>query len=80
MSDALHTDRKIVLGRWRRVLFFTWLAAGIVIAAVLLIGGPMVGPDGASAPAMIAYLPMAATAIFALSGLAWLIAVYVSRR
>lgn len=79
MSDTLHTDRKAVLGRWRRGLFYTWVAASIVIAAVLLIGGPMVGPDGASAPAAIAYLPMVASAIFILSGIAWLIAVYASR-
>lgn len=75
----VHADRRAVLGRWRRILFYTWVASSIVIAAILLIGGPMVAPDGTSAPAAIAYLPLLAMFIFAVSGIGWLIALAASR-
>ena len=77
---SLYADRRAVLGRWRRVLFYTWVASSIVIAAILLIGGPMVAPDGTSAPAAIAYLPLVAMFIFAVSGIGWLVALAVSTR
>jgi len=58
MADISRTDRKGVLGRWRPVLYYTWVASSIVIAAVLLIGGPMVAPDGGFAPSLLGYLPI----------------------
>ena len=78
MPEMVQMNKRALLGRWRRILFYTWVGSSIVIAAVLMIGGPLVAPDGTSAPALIAYLPMLAMAIFILSGAGWLIAVAYS--
>mgnify|MGYP001580405308 FL=1 len=78
MAEMVPTNKRAVLGRWRRILFYTWIASSIAIAAVLMIGGPLVAPDGTSAPALIAYLPMLAMVVFIVSGAGWLIAVAFS--
>ena len=78
MAEMVPTNKRAVLGRWRRILFYTWIASSIAIAAVLMIGGPLVARDGTSAPALIAYLPMLAMVVFIVSGAGWLIVVAFS--
>ncbi len=72
--------RSEVLTTWRRMLFSTWIIAGLVAAAFAMIGGPIMSSDGASGTALIALVSPLAMLIFIVSGLAWLMLLISSKR
>lgn len=76
--DAINRHEMLTI--WRRRLFGFWVAASLLVAALAVVGGPMLSTDGADGTAWIALLSPIAMTLFVVSGLAWLVLLMRSSR
>lgn len=76
--DAI--SRHEMLTMWRRRLFGFWVTASLLVAALAVVGGPMLSTDGSDGTAWIAVLSPIAMTLFVVSGLAWLVLLMRSSR
>jgi hypothetical protein len=66
-------DRSELLGRWRQLLFYTWVVAAMVALIAAAVGGPLTSTDGTDGTSVIAIISPIAMAVFLITGLAWLV-------